>query len=512
MTYKSDNIIIVGGGSAGWMTAAHLIKSFPDKNITVVESDIIPTIGVGESTLADFRLWLDFLEVDVKDFMRSCNASYKLGISFYNFLKENSKPIHYMFGAPDLEHTKFGLKDWSIIKLNEKQLEFGDYTNYYWKHSYCFDQNKLPHEKSDFLQPFDFDKDVAFQVNAIEFANWLREKYCIPRGVNQIVSTVKTIKPDSCGNIQSILLDNDLELKADLYVDCTGFKSMLLGEFMSSEFISTTDSLPNNKAWFGPYQYSDKNKELELSTRCTALKNGWVWNTPLWSRVGTGYVYCDKYTTDEEALEEFKQHLDSKNMPHYNPNRSKDMVFKNIKIKNGYYKSPWIKNVVAIGLAQGFLEPLESTGLFILYYSASCLADSLSRDRFTVWDSDRFNRKVNEMYENMLKFVEAHFLLSTRDDSEYWKYFSERMSPETQSYVAKGHASLASQVYVGFGHIENGFNELYHLKSNKFEKNYLDLTNYQNTRRYKIKKAKEFIETLPTHYEYLRDEIYNESE
>jgi len=511
MTYKSDNIVIVGGGSAGWMTAAHLIKSFPEKKITVVESDVIPTIGVGESTLSDFRLWLDFLEVDIKDFMRSCNASYKIGISFYNFLKENSDPVHYMFGAPDLEHTKFGLKDWSIIKLNQKEISFTDYINYYWKHSNCLANNKIPYIKSDLLDPFDFNKDAGFQVNAIEFAAWLRDKYCIPRGVNQIISTVKNINSTDNGDIDFLILEDDSVLKADVYVDCTGFKSMLLGEFMSSEFVSTLDSLPNNKAWFGPYQYSDKNIELELSTRCTALKNGWVWNTPLWSRVGTGYVYCDKYVSDEDALEEFKNHLDSKNMPYYNPNRSKEMTFKNIKIKNGYYKSPWIKNVVAIGLSQGFLEPLESTGLFILHYSVSCLSDSLSRNNFTTWDSDRFNRKINNIYENMLKFVEAHFLLSTRDDSEYWKYFTQRTSPETQTYVAKGHSTVASQVYVGFGHIENGFNELYPLRSNQVEKNYLDIQNHQNTRRYKIKKAIEFIDTLPNHYEYLRDEIYNES-
>jgi len=507
LTYSSDNILIVGGGSAGWMTAAHLIKMFPEKNITVLESDIVPTVGVGESTLSDFKIWLDFLSIDIKDFMLGCDATFKLGISFIDFLQINSDPIHYMFGGPDLRSTKFGLKDWSILKLNNKDLPFTDYIDYYWKHSYAVKTNKLPYEKNDNIYPFNFKNDVGFQVNAIKFAEWLKEKYCMPRGVNRIIDTVENVVKNENG-IESLNLKSGKKISADLYIDCTGFKSILLGKEMKSEFISTEKTLPNNKAWFGPYQYTDKEKELELSTRCTALKNGWVWNTPLWSRVGSGYAYCDKYIDDESALEEFKNYLDSDKMPLYDPNRSKKMEFRKIEIKNGYYKTPWIKNVVAVGLSQGFLEPLESTGLFILHKSVSDIADSLSRDKYTKWDSDRFNRKINIIYEAMFKFVEAHYAMSLRNDSKYWIDIVESCRMDTINFVSQGAHGSASQIYVGFGHIENGFNELYQLYSNKNIENVFDVSLNENIRREQIKLCNKFIDSCPSHYQYLKECIY----
>jgi len=507
MTYNSDNILIVGGGSAGWMTAAHLIKVFPKKNITVIESNLVSTIGVGESTLSDFKLWLDFLKINTKEFMVGCDATFKLGISFIDFFKLDSEPIHYMFGPPDLRNTKFGLKDWAILKLNNNDLPFTDYIDYYWKHSYAVKTNKIPYEKNDYLYPFNFKNDVGFQVNAIKFAEWLRENYCIPRGVKRIVDTVDYVIKNEKG-LEYLILKSGNKISADLYIDCTGFRSILLGKEMKSDFVSTAETLPNNKAWFGPYQYSDKEKELELSTRCTALKNGWVWNTPLWSRVGSGYAYCDKYIDDDSALQEFKNHLDSKKMPHYNPNRSKEMEFKKIEIKNGYYKTPWIKNVVAVGLSQGFLEPLESTGLFILHKSVSDIADSLSRGSYTKWDSERFNRKNNIIYESMFRFVESHYSMSLRNDTEYWRDIVNISNSNTLDFVSKGSRGVASQIYVGFGHIENGFNELYPLHSDKNIENVFDIEVNKRIRREQIRLSNKFIDSCPSHYQYLKDNIH----
>ena len=510
MSFSSEKIVIVGGGSAGWMTAATLIKSFPKKKIFVIESENIPTVGVGESTLLEFNEWLRYLDLDIKSLMVGCDASFKLGISFDNFAELNGSTRRYIFGNADLNQTRNGFEDWYILKFKNPELPFTDFTDYYYKHSYAVKTNRIPLEKNDYLEPFVFERDTAFQINAIKFANWLRDNYCIPKGVTRIVADViKVNKNEDC--VESLSLSNRDSVFADLFVDCTGFKSLILGKEMNSDFVDTSSYLPNNKAWFGPYDYLDKNKELGLVTKCTGLSNGWVWQTPLWSRVGCGYVYSDKYISDDEALEEFKMFLDSENIDVVNKNRSKNMDFKNIQIKNGYYKTPWIKNVVAIGLSHGFLEPMESTGLMFIHVAAMYLVNCLSREKYTTWDCDRFNYYITEVYKSAFSFVSAHYALSLRDDTRYWKDLtSQNYSYEMHDSIKNSYGSSISQVYVGWGHLEKNALGFEHARRT-FNKNIMDIEPFEKMRRYKISKANEFIDQCPTHYEYLRDSVYNEN-
>lgn len=511
MSYESNRIVIVGGGSAGWMTAATLINAFPNKDIVVIESDKIPTIGVGESTLSEFSTWLSILGIDKREMLRGTEGIFKFGLTLEDFVKVGGNDVHYLFGAPDLNQCRNGFEDWHIIKSKNKNLLNSDFTDYYWKHSYAVKTNKIPVEKNEFLEPFDIQIDAGFQINAIKFAEWLRENYCLPKGVKRIVSEVDSVKENENG-IECLLLSNNDTISAGLFVDCTGFKSLLLGKIMKPKFIETKDYLPNNKAWFSPIQYTDKNVEMRLTTQCTALNNGWVWNTPLWSRIGSGYVFCDEYIDEDSALQEFKNYLNSNKMAIYNPNRSEEMNFRKIEIKNGYYENPWIKNVVAIGLSHGFLEPMESTGLMFIHHAALALAFCLSRDQvYTTWDSDRFNSIMNLVYESSFRFVSAHYALSLRDDTPYWKNITSlNYDKKMHNEIQKSMNNNISQVYVGYGFQYK--NEVgYEHRKTFFDKKILEIEPFERVRRYKIKKANEYIDSCPTHYEYLRDNIYNES-
>jgi len=270
-------------------------------------------------------------------------------------------------------------------------------------------ENKFFLNNEDQIIPYEPLSHSAFHFDATKFGLWLRDHYCIPRGVKHIKEDVKTIEQDENG-IKSL----NKKHKADLYIDCTGFKSLLLGETLKEEFISFEDMLPNNKAWTTKIPYKNKKKELECYTNCTAIENGWVWNIPMWTRIGTGYVYSDKFVDDETALKEFQKHLGKRA-----PKNKSD--YKNIKMRVGIHKRLWVKNVAAIGLSAGFIEPLESNGLFSVHEFLGELVRNLKREKVSQWDRDNFNYTCRQLFQNFAEFVALHYALSHRGDTEYWK-------------------------------------------------------------------------------------------
>lgn len=409
---KFDSIMIVGGGSAGWMTAATLINQFPNKKITVVESPNIPTVGVGESTIGGINEWLSLLGIEDKDFMPHTDASYKLSIRFENFYKKGDGGFHYPFGLPYIKNNKFENNDWYFKKACMPDLHTSDYADCYYPQMALVNQNKLYKNKDGLLPDFNFNKDTAVHFDATKFGLWLKEHYCLPRGVNHILDDIKDIDVDENG-IKSL----NKKHKADLYIDCTGFKSLLLGKSLNEPFESYADILPNNSAWATRIQYTDKEKELVGYTNCTALGNGWVWHIPLWSRIGTGYVYSDKYVSDEEALNEFKEHLGRD-----------DLEFKNIKMRVGIHNRIFVKNVCAIGLSAGFIEPLESNGLYTVHDFLLKLVKVLNRDKTNIsqFDRDTFNISAKVRFRTFAEFVALHYALSHRDDTEYWQDVRQR--------------------------------------------------------------------------------------
>lgn len=401
---KVNEFIIVGGGSAGWMTAATLIKAFPKKKITLIESPNIATVGVGESTIGGIRNWTNWLGIKDKDFLKHTDGSYKLSIKFTDFCKKG-EGFHYPFGKPYLKDNYFRLNDWWYKKMLFPKTPNKDYADCMFPQMALVNENKIFYNEENTI-PFNFYQDTAFHFDATKFGLWLKDYYCIPKGVKHIKEDIQSIEQNEDG-IKS--LNN--KYKADLYIDCTGFRATIIDKTFKEPFESYENLLPNNSAWATKIPYKNKKKELVSYTNCTAINNGWVWNIPLWSRIGTGYVYSDKFTSDENALKEFKKYLNVK-----------EGDFKNIKMRVGLHKRIWVKNAVAIGLSAGFIEPLESNGLYTVHEFLIRLVRNLQRENITQWDKDNFNYEVKNIFRNFAEFVAMHYAMSQRNDTEYWKH------------------------------------------------------------------------------------------
>lgn len=412
-----EKIVIVGGGSSGWMTAALLAKQLPHLDLTVIEPEDIPTVGVGESTLGHINRYLkmiDILDRD-KEWMPYCAATYKVSIQFTDFGQVGER-YQYPFGQYDFSND-LNLQDYAYIKAKHPDFEI-PYANFYNPISYLADHNKMTPDPR-VIRNYDPQYDTAYHFDAARFGEWLKINICEPAGVTVIRDSVDVINTNEDG-IESLVLKKDgSEVTADLFIDCTGFKSLLLEQTMGSEFISFGDVLPNDKAIAARIPYVDKTKEIHNVTDCHALSAGWVWDIPLWHRRGTGYVYSSKYITRDEAETEFRAHLAKV----LDPKRAEEAEFFDIDIRHGKRKRAWVKNVVGIGLSYGFLEPLESTGLFTTHENAIMLVNALERRSgfISKIDVDGYNYAVDHIIECFKSFIQMHYSLSRREDSQYWR-------------------------------------------------------------------------------------------
>jgi Tryptophan halogenase len=529
MAHKIDKIVIVGGGSAGWMTAATLIKFFPEKTIEVLESPHTPTVGVGESTLGAIRDWTHALGIDEKEFMRKTDATYKLAIEFTDFYEEGSGSFYYPFGNPVTRMNAYGLTDWQIKKALNPELPVTDYAESYFPQMALINHNKFNDNFSKTFEDFNVKKDVAYHFDAMKFGVWLRDNYCLPRGVKHTISHVLDIKTNDDG-IEKIINQDGSETTADLFIDCTGFRSLLLGGFMQEPFDSFSDILPNDRAWAMRLPYIDKEKEMRPVTKCHALKHGWVWTIPLWSRLGVGYVYSSKFVDDQTARQEFEDYLNSEHMTVPKSDRvNNNDEYNSLVMRVGIHKRTWVKNVVAIGLSAGFIEPLESNGLFSVHEFLEKLVHALQRPKITQFDKDAYNYATRAIFDGFAEFVSLHYALSVRDDSDYWKWATEhsrftadRADSPTKN---KGFQDLINRKMFDFGYSGNsglhciavGMNYMAvdkfvvsdaELHTGKTGEETIVISNqFWEDKKHEWNKAA--LES-PTLYEYLKEKIYNE--
>jgi len=443
MNNKIKKIIIVGGGSAGWMSAAMLSKEFPDKEIALIESPDVPIIGVGESTLGTINQFLGILGLQDKDWMEYCKATYKLSIKFTDFYAKGEE-FYYPFGIKDLQNCQQGTADWYVKKTQQPDTPIIDFYESFYSTMPFITQSKIYDNADGQLPGFSWKNDVAYHMDAVLFGEFLRERYCEPRGVVHVKEHIDEILVNADGEVDGLKLRNGDTLEADLYIDCSGFKSMLLEQTLGVEFDSFSQWLPNNKAWAVQVPYEDKEVEMENVTDCVAVDNGWIWNIPLYHRIGKGYVFCDKFTSEEDAKEEFKQFI----MTRLKKPRTREQVdaldFRLINIKNGVHKKCWHKNVVAVGLSYGFIEPLESTGLLSVQEILLRLSHTLHYDTVNKIHVDNFNYIVGGIMQSFKFFVAYHYTLSSRRDTPYWKHVTENIEmdsemskPGTQSQVSE---------------------------------------------------------------------------
>ena len=414
-----DNIIIVGGGTAGWMAAAALsrLKRNRDLGITLIESEAIGTVGVGEATIPPFVDFNRMLEIDEADLLANVQGSFKLGIQFENWGKVGDSYIHpfgaygYPIGGISFHHVWHKLASTGdnrpIQVFNVETM-----AAYFGKFARTEDYQKA----RDDLPPINY----AYHLDAGQYARFLR-RYAEDRGVVRREGRIDDVRLDAeSGDVASLLLEDGTEIAGDLFVDCSGFRGLLIEQALETGYEEWTHWLPCNRAVALPCGRDDGSPPPPF-TRATAHRAGWQWQVPLQNRNGNGHVYCSEFMEDAEALEILTGNIRGK--PQADPNF--------LRFVTGHRKKFWNRNVVALGLAAGFMEPLESTSIHLVNTGVDKLIAMLSLDGITQAQRDTFNRLTLREYTRIRDFLILHYNATSRTDSDFWNYVRTMSVPDT---------------------------------------------------------------------------------
>ena len=411
------NVCIVGGGSAGWMTAATFLRHFRgSKKVTLIESPQIGTIGVGESTTQYFNTFVKFLGLKDEEWMPDCDATYKNSIQFEGW---GESPWQYPFGEYASQIPIADFYAWKnqreIGTINNRKEAAG---NDLFQRIYS---NAAGVSQAGKLYTPDIDEYCGYHIDATKFANWLRDKYCLPLGATHIRKHIELVQTEG-DYITNLILEDGDEMDADLYIDCSGFRSLLFNR-LDVDWDSYSDMLLNDSTWCTRMEYTDKARELTSYTKVSALSSGWVWTVPTWSRIGTGYNYSSRYQSKAFALKEFKNFLGCHDKP--------DEDFRHLHWPTGLRDKVWVGNCIAIGLSAGFVEPLESGGLFAVHDFLFNFIQMVNHNdnMLNGFQRDWFNRACKNRFGEFRDFVVNHFSACRRHDTPYWKAAADVHAP-----------------------------------------------------------------------------------
>jgi len=400
MTQTVRKVVIAGGGTAGWITAATLSSQLgPLLDITLVESDAIGTVGVGEATIPTQKAFHRLIGIDEQEFMRATRASFKLGIAFENWGQLGERYIH-SFG-------KVGRSSW-----------MGDF-QHMWQYAnaqgwagpmddYCFELQAA--EAGKFATSKDAQISYAYHLDASLYAKFLR-KFSERHGAVRVEGKIQQVHthPDT-GFIERLTLEDGQNLSGDLFIDCTGFKGLLINETLNVGFDDWSHWLPMNSA-FAVQTTPKATNTVAPYTRAIARKAGWQWQIPLQHRVGNGHVYCSHYMSDDEAHHTLMENLDGDPISEPRP----------IRFTTGKRKEVWAKNCIALGLSSGFLEPLESTSIHLIQIGATRLVQMFPFNGINSAIRQHYNTYANEELESIRDFLILHYTLNRRQDSKFWQ-------------------------------------------------------------------------------------------
>lgn len=412
-----ERIVILGGGSAGWMAAAALAKATEGAcTITLVESDEIGTIGVGEATIPPVKIFNARLGIDEQTFLRETSGTFKLGIEFVNWTRQGHAYFH-PFGQYGAEFDELPFyQHWIREHLNGRVASLDDYSMA-WAMSAA---NRFSHpERNKRLIQSTFD--YAYHFDAGLYAGYLR-RYSQARGVLRIEGRVTHASqdPDS-GFIRSVTLADGRELPGDLFIDCTGFSGLLIEKTLSTGYEDWSRWLPCNRAVAAP---CNSDQPLFPFTKSTAKRAGWQWRIPLQHRVGNGYVFCDGFISTQEAEQELLASMDS--APLAAP--------RHIRFVTGRRKRFWNKNCVAIGLSAGFMEPLESTSLHLIQYGIMRLLALFPDRQMSPLLAEEYNALTSAEYERIRDFLVLHYKATERRDDDFWRHCADMEIPDRLKY------------------------------------------------------------------------------
>lgn len=423
------NLLIVGGGTAGWMAASllnHYLKrqgsSAHQWQVTLVESPQIGIIGVGEGSTPQLKRMFDELDISEAEWMNACSASYKNGISFINWTEHTSSNRYFHpFPSPFDRQTAAAFLYHNKLRMQGMDVPVEPDT--FFLSAYLAEHALSP--KTQVGKP-QIPLNYAYHFDSAKLGNFLAEK-ATAAGVKHIQGKISSEKNAIAlhenGHIKSLALDTGEMLQADLFLDCTGFQSLLLQKALGVKFESFANNLFNDSAIAIP---SERLSPLPSETRATALSAGWAWQIPLQNRTGNGYVYSSKYLSAEAAEAELFSHVFEPET--LTPNKLDELreQAKHLDMNVGQVEKHWHKNVVALGLSQGFIEPLEATALHLVHETILKLKNVLVSDEYNQAVADieplksEFNDDIRSRFEGVRDYIVCHYKMNTRTDSQYW--------------------------------------------------------------------------------------------
>jgi tryptophan 7-halogenase len=410
------SVVIVGGGTAGWMTAATCAHRLNDGScvVTLIESPEIGTIGVGEATIPTIRFFNQSLGIDENDFLRATQGTFKLGIEFQDWARIGHRYMH-PFGIPGISMESPIHQRWLQLRTQGDTSAFEDYS----LNVEIARLNRVGQSAGSGGLGLMYG--YAYHFDAGLYAAYLR-RYSEARGVRRVEGKiVDTSLRAADGFIESLLLEDGRRLEADLFIDCSGFRGVLIEQALKSGYEDWTHWLPCDRAVAVPCESAGA---LTPYTRSTARAAGWQWRIPLQHRIGNGYVFCSRHISDDEATATLLANLDGK--PLAEP--------RVLRFVTGRRRSIWNRNCIAIGLAAGFLEPLESTSIHLIQKSITHLFNLFPDLGFSPVLIEEFNRLALAEYDHIRDFVMLHYKANARDDAPLWRYCREMPIPESLAW------------------------------------------------------------------------------
>jgi tryptophan halogenase len=486
------NIVIVGGGTAGWMSAAALSKVLSrEYNIQLIESDEISTVGVGEATIPQIKLFNQVLQLDEDDFVRKTKATFKLGIEFVDWTRPGHSYIHG-FGSIG--------QDLGLIQFHHywlKQFQAGEAAEIG-----AYSLNTVAAPRGKFMRAVDIGNSplnniaYAYHFDAGLYANYLRaygEERGVRRTEGKIVSTVLRAAD---GFIEAVILENGEKVSGDLFIDCSGFRGLLIEQALKSGYEDWTHWLPCDRAIAVPCASVGPPTPY---TRSTARPAGWQWRIPLQHRVGNGHIFSSKHMSEDEATALLLNNLDGERLAEP----------RTLRFVTGRRKKFWNKNCVAIGLSSGFMEPLESTSIHLIQSSIARLISFFPDKNFAQADIDKYNQQTDWEFERIRDFLVLHYHATERNDSPFWNYCRTMQIPPELAEKMKIFAGNARfvregdelfgvtswvQVMLGQGLKPRGYHPMVDLLT------HAELTEFVSGIRNVIDKC---VEVMPSHEEFI---------
>ena len=410
-----NKVVIVGGGTAGWLTAGILASRFQTQGVNgleieLVESPDVPIIGVGEGTWPSMRSTLQQMGISETEFIKACDVSLKQGSRFDNWVTGQEDYYYHPFSLPQSYGEQNLALHWQWVR---DKISFADAVS---AQSVICDRGLAPKQVS--TPEYAFHLNYGYHLDAGKFAQFLQQHCTEKLGVKHRLDHVEEVIARPNGDIEAVSLKEQGRLSGDLFVDCTGFSSLLIGQHYQVPLIDVKKTLFNDTALAVQVPYNTDTDPIASHTLSTAQSAGWIWNIGLPTRRGVGYVYSSQFIDDESAERELRDYL----LPLVGRAKVEELSVRKIPINSGYRQEFWHRNCVAVGLSAGFVEPLEASALVLVEYSAKMIAQQLPQNRDVMAISaKRFNDKFSAHWSQIIDFLKLHYLLNQQNDDGYWQ-------------------------------------------------------------------------------------------